>query len=210
MKNRTKILALISIAAGLICPRLGAGVVGQDLGTGAPPTALGGYTMSAFDPGSIAGADYFAHLTAGNNDGTGSGYWATWGQSYTGNVYVTLSSTTLTLLLTGVHAVYFYEEPNVFSDFTMTATDSSGVSVSTVINGDHGSSGVGFYEVNPLDTLTSIVVTCTDTSGFAIGEFGLDTGRLGGVIGTVPDAGSTVGLFGLGLLALVAVRRRLC
>ncbi len=54
---------------------------------------------------------------------------------------------TLTLTLSGnTEAVDFYEEPNTFDNFTMTATDSSGVSVSTVINGDAGSSGVGFYE----------------------------------------------------------------
>ncbi|HUJ44760.1 MAG TPA: hypothetical protein VLW52_14265 [Opitutaceae bacterium] len=211
MKNPTKILTLLSIAGALVSPRLGATVMASDLGTGLPPTTLGGYTMTPYDPGSIAGATGSAHETLGNDDGTGPGYWATWGQSYTGNVYYALgtSSTTLTLLLSGVQAVYFYEEPNVFADFTMTATDSSGVSVTTTINGDHGSSGVGFWETVPGDFLSSIVVTCSDTSGFAIGEFGIDNGSLTGTVGSVPDAASTMGLvlLGFGLISLAGMSR---
>ena len=213
MKNRTKILALISLAAGLVCPRLGATVVGVDLGTGLPPTTLGSYTMAAFDPGFVTGQSYFSHEVAGNWDGVttgGEGQWNTWGQNYAGNVYVAYTSSSLTLLLSGgAHAVYFYEEPNVYDNFYMTATDSSGVSVTTLINGYHGSSGVGFYETNPLDTLVSIVVTCTDPSGFAIGEFGLDSGTLTGTVGTVPDAASTAGLIvvGFGLISFAGKSR---
>lgn len=203
-------LTLLAIAAGsaLAVQQASAGVIGVDLGTANPPATLGGYTMNPYDPGSIAGADYFAKIENGNGVGGGTGSWATWGQNYTGNVYVTLDGTqTLTLALSGVSAVYLYMEPNQFSDFYMTAKDSSGVSVTTLINGDHGSAGAGFYTDIPGDFLTSISVTCTDPSGFAIGEFGIDDGSLTGTIG-VPDAGSSAALLGLGMVAVGGLRRR--
>jgi hypothetical protein len=178
-----------------------ASVTAVDLGTANPPTVLGGYTVGAFEPGTITGESYTAHETGGNGDGL-AGYWATWGQSYTGYVHVVFPTNPLTINLTGPHAVYFYEEPNYFEDFSMTATDSSGASVTTVINGYHGSSGVGFFETNPLDTLTKITVTCTDASGFAVGEFGLDTGTLNGGIGSVPEPATIVVWSLLGTVAM--------
>lgn len=199
------VLALVLGASGLAS----AAVNAVDLGTGLPPATLGGYTMTPFDPGSIAGQDYYSHLTNGNYDGGGTGTWNTWGQNYTGNVYVTFSANQLTINLTGnAEAVYFYEEPNQYLDFLMTATDSSGATVSTVINGFHGSSGVGFYETVPggPDYLTQISVTCTDPSGFAVGEFGISGGSLSGSIGAVPlPAAAWSGLAMLALLGLRAI-----
>ncbi len=206
-------LGILSVAsAALALHTASAQVVGVDLGTGLPPATLGGYTMNPFDPGSITGAQQGYEM-----DGSGAApedIWATWGQDYTGHVYVVddsgspgFSDTLDFTLSGGVHAVYFYEEPNQFLDFTMTATDSSGVSVSTVINGYHGSSAVGFYEMDPSDTLSSITVTASDPTGFAIGEFGVDEGRI--YTQGVPDVSSTVVLLGLGLVGLVALRRRL-
>jgi len=108
-----------------------------------------------------------------------------------------------------VEAVDFYEEPNQFADFSMTATDSSGATVTTIINGFHGSAGVGFYENNPGGPyLTSITVTCTDPTGFAIGEFGINGGTLTGGIG-VPDGGATVLLLGAAMVGLAYTRRML-
>ena len=90
----------------------------------------------------------------------------------------------------------------------MTATDSSGASVTTLINGYLGSSGVGFYSDSG-DTLTSITVTCSDTTGFAIGEFGIDTGRISGGVGTVPEPATIIIWSLLGGLGLVfALRKR--
>ncbi len=206
MKHPLSAVALISTLGFCGLQQATAGVVGVDLGTGLPPASLGGYAMSPYDPGSIGGQDYYAHLTNGNDDGTGTGGWATWGQNYTGNVYVSLGASPLTLDLSGnVEAVYFYEEPNQFADFYMTAKDSSGVSVTTLINGFHGSAGVGFYvDVPGGPYLTQISVTSSDPTGFAIGEFGLSGGTL---TGHVPDAGASLLLMGISVSGLLAVRR---
>jgi len=204
-----KSLAIISTLSVWGLQHASAQVTAVDIGTGLPPATLGGYTMSPFDPGSIAGQAYYSHETAGNYDGGGTGVWETWGQSYTGNVYVASGSPTLTLVLSGqAEAVDFYEEPNQFEDFTMTATDSSGASTSTIINGDHGSSGVGFYEdVAGGPYLTEITVTCSDPTGFAIGEFGLAGGSLTGTTGTVPDTASSLLLLAMSVGGLVALPR---
>jgi len=211
MYARLGILSVASIALAL--HTASAQVVGVNLGTGNPPATLGGYSMVAFDPGSIGGAQQ--GYESGGSGAAPEDIWATWGQSYTGHIYVVdtpdssgvVPTTLLFTLGAGTQAVDFYEEPNQFSNFLMTATDSSGVSVSTVINGFHGSSAVGFYESNPADFLTSITVTCTDPTGFAIGEFGVNDG--GSLHGGVPDVSSTVLLLGLSLVGLVALRRRL-
>jgi hypothetical protein len=208
--NMKKILLLSALTAfGL--QQATAQVTAVDLGTGAPPATLGGYTMTTFDPGSIGGESY----TATEVNGSGTTGWSTWGQNYTGNVYAAISpdgatsSGTLTLTLSGgTEAVDFYEEPNQFSDFYMTATDSSGATVTTLINGYHGSEGVGFYENTPGgDYLTSITVTCTDPTGFAIGEFGINGGTLTGQVGTAPDTGSTLAFLALGLGGMLAYSR---
>lgn len=206
MQIRNKLLSAVAVLGLCAAQYASAVVVGVDLGTGLPPGTLGGYTMSSFEPGAITGESYTAHEVSG----FGSDGWATWGQSYTGAVHVVLGATPLTLTLSGAHAVYFYEEPNQFSDFYMTATDSSGVSVTTLINGYHGSSGIGFYETDLSAFLTSITVTCTDPTGFAIGEFGVDgQGSVHGQTGAVPDSGSTLMLLSGVVFALVGLRRRL-
>ena len=210
-------LGILSVASvALALHTASAQPTAVNLGTGLPPATLGGYSMVAFDPGSITGAHQATEV--GGSAGGAEPYWATWGQSYTGNIYVvddtsspSFSDTVTITLGPGTQAVDFYEEPNQFSNFTMSAIDSSGVSVSTVINGYYGSSAVGFYETDSSDFLTSIKVTCSDPTGFAIGEFGINDGGslTGGVGGGAPDISSTILLLGLGLVGLVALRRRL-
>lgn len=210
-------LGILSVASvALALHTASAQPTAVNLGTGLPPATLGGYSMVAFDPGSITGAQQ--GYESGGSGSAPEDIWATWGQSYTGHIYVVddegspgFSDTVTITLGAGTQAVDFYEEPNQFSNFTMSAIDSSGVSVSTVINGFHGSSAVGFYETNPADFLSSIKITCSDPTGFAIGEFGINDGGslTGGVGGGAPDISSTILLLGLGLVGLVALRRRL-
>jgi hypothetical protein len=208
MKN-LNILALVA-AVGGVALQASAQVTAVNLGTGNPPATLGGYSMIPFNPAAVVGTSYLADIVNGN--GTGSpGEWATWGQSYTGTVYVDFTGgTSLTLLLGGAaEAVDFYEEPNQFSNFDMTATDSSGATQTTLINGYYGSAGVGFYEdVAGGPYLTSITVTCTDPTGFAIGEFAINGGgTVDGSGPSAPDTASTLALMGLSALGLFAYNR---
>jgi len=154
--------------------------------------------MTPYDPGSIDGA---SARTVGYG-------WATWGQGYTGTVYVSGGQTVTLNLSDGTKAVYFYEEPNQFNNFYMTATDITGVSVTTLINGYYGSAGVGFY-VDGLGSLKSISVTCTDPTGFAIGEFGINGGTISGTVRPVPEPASYFsGALVLCLTAFPYIRRR--
>ena len=202
MKTIAKISALASLITVFALYQATASVVGVDLGTANPPGTLGIYTVTPYEPGPLVGENGYAHETNGNDDGGGTTSWATWGQNYTGFVHVFLTDQPITFTLNGVHAIYFYEEPNVFADFTMTATMGS-TTVATIVNGFHGSAGIGFYSTNG-NTLTSVTITCSDTSGFAIGEFGVDQGT---IHGGVPDGGNTVWLLGLAMVGICLIRR---
>ena len=163
-------------------------------GTGAPPATLGPFTMTPFgtdtqpscgaagssvtgvgDPaGLISFDEALDHDTVVNGD---TGCWQTWSNGYTGDVYSTFdagNTTQVTIgLPSGTQAFYFYAEPNVFADFVITATAQNGTTSGPVtVNGYHGASYFGFYGINGA-TLSSITVSETDTSGFAIGEFGI-------------------------------------
>ena len=220
MTASRRITLLLSALTVCGLQQLSAQVTAVPLGFGVPPATLGGYTMTAFDPGSIAGQSYSAVESSGIGvPPSGPDTWGTWGQNYSGNVYVGLGQTTLTLTLHGaVEAVDFYAEPNqtlaaqgppLF--FSMTATDSSGASVTELIFGSHGSGGVGFYEdVAGGPYLTSIKVTETDPTGFAVGEFGINgaTPGLSGQFGTVPDTTGTLVIMVFALGGVLAYSRR--
>jgi len=211
MKSLIKTILCASALSVCGLYQASAQVTAVNIGTGLPPATLGPYLMVPFDPGSIAGT--IQATMVGGNGAAPEDNWNTWGQLYTGNVYATFTANVITLTLHGpVEAVDFYEEPTLYADFTMTATDSSGASISTVINGFHGSGGIGFYEDSTGGSyLTSITVT-TDPSagGEAIGEFGIDGGTLtGGTGGSgVPDNGLTLAMMALGLAGLGVYARR--
>jgi hypothetical protein len=83
----------------------------------------------------------------------------------------------------GTKAVYFYVEPNPFTEQTFTATEQpSGVTTGPFpVVGDSGARYVGFYATGA-DTIQSIEITAS--SDFATGEFGW-AGAGAGVGGTV-------------------------
>ena len=178
------------------------------LGTAAPPSTVGGFSMTPFgaDPSAldsmVTSVGSISFNQAVRHDQVGNG-WGTWSHGYAGNVYDTGSSvtpTSLTLTMGGLtSAVYFYTESVNFSAFSFTATASDGSTLTQNINGNGGAAGFGFYGTGG-DTITSITVTETDTDGFAIGEFGLN--------GTpsVPEAGSSLVYASLALLALFGCR----
>ena len=200
MKNMTKIMA-VGVATSIVSlASANAQITAVEIGTANPPTTLGGYTMVAdgADIANISGADYDAYIGSG---------WATWGQGYTGQVAVSFAASSLVIECSATSAIYFYEEPNQFSNFYMTATDNTGQTVTTLVNGYAGSSGVGFYSTVPGTYVQEIAITCTDPTGFAIGEFGVNSGgSFSGTIGAVPEP-TSLATIGLGA-ALLGLRRR--
>ena len=158
-------------------------------GTGSPPATLGSYPMQPFgtDPtedysdvdsvdgptGTISFDTTLAHYLVGSG-------WATWSNGYTGDVYADSTvlddgslETTITLPpRTG--AFYLYAEPNIFDDFSMSATAQDGTtSGELTVQGDSGAQYFGFYS-NGGTPISSVQVT--DSGGdseMAMGEFGI-------------------------------------
>lgn len=167
-------------------------------GTSAPPATLGSkssmlYSMVPFGPDSQAVGATVSGVTGPTESlspsGTATtgnlgfapalehclvgGCWATWSNSYAGDVYVTSSQSITITLPAQANAFYFYAEPNQFMTFTMTATTSNGTTSGPIsVAGFAGAQYFGFYTTgsSPLSTIT---VTGSDPTGFAIGEFGI-------------------------------------
>jgi hypothetical protein len=166
--------------------------------TSAPPGTLGGYTMTAFGTDSQPVCPAVGHTVTGVTDPAGTiGFssalshdqatiscWATWSHGYTGDVYDDSITNTgaasvpaqITITLpAGTNAFYLYAEPNVQSPFTITATAQNGTTSDPVtVNGAGGAQYFGFYGTGGVK-VASITVTSSDTSGFAVGEFGINT-----------------------------------
>ena len=205
MKRKTNCyLGLASaILLGILSPAGATAPTGVSLGTGAPPGTLGPWTMAPIGPdaspvnsfvtsvGPVLFDEAVTHAQIGNG-------WASWSHGYAGDVYHTYSSvntTSLTLTMSApISAIYFYAEPNDYTNFTFTATALSGASVTETIDGNAGASGFGFYATG-VDLITSITITEGNTAGFAVGEFGF----------SVPEP-SSVALASLGLVLLVSRR----
>lgn len=152
-------------------------------GTAAPPSTLGGYTMTAFgaDPqstftavssvagpnGNIGFSPSLTHVTVGSG-------WATWSNGYTGDVYSTGGTSVTISMPANTLAFYFYAEPNVFSTFSMSAVSDNGTSSGPVsVAGFAGARYFGFYATGG-DKISSITVSCPSAAlGFAVGEFGI-------------------------------------
>jgi hypothetical protein len=160
-------------------------------GTAAPPSTLGPYTMTAFGPDSQPSCPDSGSTVTGVTDPAGTiGFapalqhdqatgpcWATWSHGYTDDVYDTINAvdpTTATITLpSGTNAFYFYAEPNTFAVFDVEATAQNGTTSGPIqVQGDSGAKYFGFYGTGGV-TLASITVTTTDTTGFAVGEFGI-------------------------------------
>src|ERR1039458_2410339 len=108
------------------------------LGTAAPPSTLGGFSMTPIgaDPSAlgsmVTSVGSISFDQAVMHDQIGNG-WGTWSHGYAGNVYDTGSSvtpTSLTLTIDGLtSAIYFYTESVNFANFTFSATSAAGPSV---------------------------------------------------------------------------------
>jgi hypothetical protein len=157
-------------------------------GTGAPPATLGTFSMTPFGTDSQAagctssvsgprGTVGFSQALKHDKVGVS---WATWSNGYTGDVYANdgncsaVGSVTINLpALT--YAFYFYAEPVLFGNHTITATTNDGTTSGAVtVNGNGGAKYFGFY--SPGFAITSITISSPDPGGFAIGEFGIEKG----------------------------------
>lgn len=158
--------------------------------------------------------------------------WATWSHGYTGDVYwydtfqvpqdgmsvqfIQADTGTFKLNLTlptGTKAFYLYVEPGAFDTFNFDvqgfgSNESQQNFMTQPIAGKNGAEGFAFFATDPTSTVDSVAITAHDVTlndGFAIGEFGIDgTGEA-----RVPDAGATVLLLGLPVIALAMLRKQL-
>lgn len=183
------------------------------LGTAAPPTTWSGGDLIAaplnpapvfadvssapldFDPDkNVLFSIPLSHRTIGFG-------WATWSHGYTGDVYYTNGalSVTMTFDQTDMQAFYFYAEPNPFRvhDFTVTAVNDLGESVSASAAIDGASGAQGFLITAPDLTRKIMSITVSSDVDFAIGEFGYAK--------TIP---APAALALLGLAGLASRRRR--
>jgi hypothetical protein len=203
-------LALL-VSAALAAPA-SAAIIYTDLGTAAPPAALGGNPMTPFlpdgrpffdpvgdVPSPLGGDVLFSYALEHRAVGFG---WATWSHGYAGDVYWTSgSSADLTLTLPpGTVAFYFYLEPNPFAEFFFEAIGDGESSGPVGINGFEGARGFGFH--NDAGTIAAILIKSLDEVDYAIGEFGIAGGDE-----HVPEPASML-MLGTGLAGLAAIRRR--
>lgn len=195
-------IALIASARGQL--------VGVSGSVAAAPTELGGFTLAKFNDdaralfgsvSNVSAADggQVNFSTALSHRKIGQG-WMTWSNGYTGDVYVMTGATSLTLTLPSLtQAFYFYAEPQSFSSCTFSVA-SGGVTLEEVVGGLSGAELFAFYSTDN-SAISTITITATDQTGFAIGEFGLARAA------PVPEA-STGSLLGIGLLGgLILVRQ---
>jgi hypothetical protein len=150
-------------------------------GTGTPPKKLGHYKMHTFaaDSSSCGTAESTLAGPTGpvgfspslTHQVVGTCAWASWSNGYTGDVYVTTGSSVTLTLPAPTKAFYLYVEPEEFTTFTVTVSSATTTSGPVSVNGDAGATFFGFYATR--GDMTSVIVSCTDPDGFAIGEFGI-------------------------------------
>jgi PEP-CTERM motif len=204
----SKIMGAV-LATGILVGTANAAFIITDLSTAAPPATLGAFTMTPFGddtralfidettvPSPLGGDIGFSIPMTHFEIGSG---WATWSHGYAGDVYATFDFATMTLTMpANTAAFYLYAEPNDFALYDFTVTTDTATMTVTNVDGFGGANGFGIHTTAG-ELITSITISTTDTSGFAIGEFGIAT--------AVPEP-ATMALFGLGLAGLGFTRRR--
>lgn len=216
-------IAYKSLLAGIISLALSSVVFattfGSTGGTSTPPAATpNGLTFTAFaSDSSAAGASVTSVTSPLSSDqllfssalthSVVPSSWATWSNGYTGDVYYTGSSTLTLTLPSFTTAFYFYVESDSWDTYTFTAT-SSDVILSQSVLGNAGAGLFTFY-TDGSSFLNTISISMIDSSGFAIGEFGISKDTLGTPIPTAVPEPSTYGLIGAAsLLGIGFLRRR--
>jgi hypothetical protein len=163
----------------------GSVVFSQAPGTSAPPANLGPYTMKPFaadtqpegpvdtvqsPTGPVGFSQSLTHYLLSD------GSWQTWSNGYTGDVYATGTSGSVTLTLPpGTKAFYFYGEPTQYALYSMTATSDDGTTSGAIpVQGQAGAQYFGFYATGST-TLNSITISGEDPTGSGIGEFAISS-----------------------------------
>ena len=196
-----------------------AALVVSDLGIGAPPATLGGFAMTSFGTDGIAsfteisalasplgGSISFNHTVSAREVGNG---WSTWSHAYGGDVYFS-GLLSLTITLPGeTDAFYFYVEPNDFGLFDITLTAQDGSSVTQAVNGASGARGFGLHGTAGTLVSSFTVSAALGSDGFGIGEFGIaSVVTINEQLPEQVPEPATLALFGIGLAAFGATRRR--
>jgi len=222
---RNFVFGLFAIAGwGLGSSELDAAVIiDVSAGYDAPPSVLGGYTMTPMarnlgnNGTSVSSASdlgltvSFGHQVTQASIGSG---WSSWSHGYTGTVWHTALATvaekrdSVTLTLpTGTKAFYFYATPaEVTGAFNMTLNTVDAPDGGPKTQLVHVSLGAHFFGVYTTgnSTLTSLILSRPNGSnGLAFGEFGIFNDGTAG--GAVPEP-TSMAIFGLSGIALIARR----
>lgn len=157
-------------------------------GTGAPPSTLGPYTMTAFGDDGLARSNYTTSVPAPGGGVLGFNprvqAWdadsvsGTWTAGYTGRLYVQGTAEPLTLTLpAGTKAFYFYAEDNAWGSRTVSATVQTGATSGpidvTTVNATPSAKYFGFYSASGATDIVTITITSSGSGGRILGEFGI-------------------------------------
>ena len=185
---------LLVLAATLPMNRAGAAVLFVNLGTAAPPSAVGTFAVTPYNlapqtalpnmtntsviPGSPLPPDTTTSFPVQKRT-VGDG-WASWSHGYTGPVFYTVSIVPpLTLTIAPAKAFYVYVEPAAFGQIAVSVvTNAGGSSGPVLVDASGGATGFGFY-TTANESITSVTIDADDPQGFAFAELGLGLSGVG-------------------------------
>jgi len=187
---------LLVLAAMLPMNRAGAAVVFVNLGTAAPPSAVGTFAVTPYDlapqtalpnmtntsviPGSPLLPDTITSFPV-QKRAVGDG-WTSWSHGYTGPVFFTVPVVPpLTLTIAPAKAFYVYVEPAAFGrPFAVSVvTNAGGSSGPVLVDASGGATGFGFYTTAG-ESITSVTIDADpNAQGFAFAELGLGVSGVG-------------------------------
>lgn len=167
-----------------------------NLGTAAPPAAVGPFAVTAYDVAAqaaiangantavIPGSPLAPNTTTSfrvQKRTVGDG-WASWSHGYAGPVFFTVPiQPPLTLTIAPARAFYVYVEPAAFGrPFAFTvATNAGGASGPVFVDAAGGATGFAFYTTAG-ESLTAITIDAdANAGGFAFAELGLGNSGVG-------------------------------